>query len=403
MKQSRIHTIVLKALAACMVIVFVGYSGIISRSAVSDCIHHGDVNLDGRITAADAQLAFFITLGQYSPTYEEECAADCDGSGKVTSADAQLIFLTVLGTGACEDSLETPTPTPPPVSGDLYAIDPIVGNMRFVSAGSFTQGSSDTESCRHYEEGPQFTHILTRNIAVMETEVCRQMWADLKAVQGSLPNDPSNTFYSPTMDHPVQYSTWYESVLFANLSSLQNGFTRCYYTDAGYTIPVTASNYTTGPFYCNFNANGYRLPTEGEWEYFTRAGTSGPFSCDETAYTLGNCNSCEQGTHQTLEKYCVYCANDPGGTEVVGSKLSNPWNLKDVHGNMWEWCWDWYANYPTETVSDYDGPGSGSDRVLRGGSWDDDARCCRSAFRYMDSPSYASSFLGFRLVRTVSS
>ena len=298
----------------------------------------------------------------------------------------------------------TPTSTPIPAPGDLFAIDPIVGNMRFVPAGSFVQGSPDTEPCRFDDEGPQFTHILTRNLAVMETEISRQMWSDLQAVQETLPNDPSETATSPTMSHPVQKNSWYESLLFANLLSLQNGFTQCYYTDAGFTIPVTASNYTTGPFYCNFNANGYRLPTEGEWEYFARAGTTGPFSCDEPYFNSGNCMSCTQGTHQTLEQYCVYCANNPGGTAVVGSKLPNLWNLKDVHGNVYEWCWDWYAeSYPTGTVTDYVGPGSGSRRVFRGGCRGFNAGYCRSASRGGSTPSYRYYGLGLRLVRTVSS
>ncbi|MGB3975587.1 MAG: formylglycine-generating enzyme family protein [bacterium] len=295
----------------------------------------------------------------------------------------------------------TSTPTPPFEPGELYALDQIVGNMLFVRAGSFTQGSPDEEPCRGSYEA-QFTHILTRNLAVMETEVSRQMWADLKSVQGTLPDDPTNTYYSPSMNHPVQEITWYESVLFANLLSLANGFTRCYYTDAGYTISVTASNYTTGPFYCNFNANGYRLPTEGEWEYFCRAGTSGSFSCYEPNYNPSNCDSCTPGTHLTLLQYSVYCANNPGKAEVVGSKLPNPWNLRDVHGNVWEWCWDWYADYPTGTVTDYVGPGSGSRRISRGGSWYSSARSCRSAFRNWGTPSGSYNNLGFRLVRTVS-
>ena len=399
MKRASIYRFILTLFAVCMVFVFTGYSGFAARSVVSDCINHGDVNLDGLLTAADAQLAFFITLGQYSPTYEEECAADCNGDGSVTSADAQMIFLAALGTGACEDPLETPTPTPAP--GDLFATDPIVGNMRFVPAGEFTQGSPDTEPCRYGSEGPQFTHILTKNIAVMETEVSRQMWADLQAVQESMPNDPSDTSVSPTMDHPVQHSNWYHSVLFANLLSLQNGFTRCYYMDAEYTIPLTASNYTTEPIYCNFNANGYRLPTEGEWEHFARAGTSGPFSCDEPYYNSTNCDSYTPGTHPILEQHCVYSVNNPGRTEVVGSKLPNPWNLKNVHGNVMELCWDWYAGYPTGTVTDYIGPDSSPGRANRGGGWTRGPNICRSAYRGWSPPSDTCDDMGFRLVRTV--
>ena len=296
----------------------------------------------------------------------------------------------------------SPTPTPPFPPGDLLATDPIVGNMRFVPAGMFTQGSPDTEPCRWEGEGVQFTHILTRHLAVMETEISRQMWADLQGYQATLPNDPSQTSTSPTKSHPVQKCAWFESLLFANLLSLQNGFTQCYYKDADYTTPVTDENYATEPIYCNFNADGYRLPTEGEWEYFTRAGTSGPFSCDEPNYNDDNCEVFTPGTHPILEQYCVYRANNPGRTEVVGSKLPNPWNLKDVHGNVWEWCWDWFNNsYPTGTVTDYVGPDSGYNRVGRSGCSVSDAKGCRSGYRLQFGTSHPHNNMGFRLVRTV--
>jgi len=289
-------------------------------------------------------------------------------------------------------------PFPPP--GTLFSTDPIVGNMRFIPAGTFTQGSPADEPCRNANE-LQFTHTLTRNLAVMETEITRQMWTDLRAAQPDLPPDPSSTAYSPTMNHPVQNNMWYEAVLFANLLSFQNGYTRCYYADAGFTNPITSLNYTTGPFYCNFAANGYRLPSEGEWEYFTRAGTTTAFSCNETNYTGGNCEFVPAGTHPTLEQYCVYCANGQGTTAVVGSKLANPWNLKDVHGNAYEWCWDWLAPYPSLSATDYVGPESGSDRTLRGGSYEHRTRQVRSAFRNYVWPSYRHQSLGFRLVRTI--
>ncbi len=294
-----------------------------------------------------------------------------------------------------------PTPTPTHAPGDLVATDPIIGNMRLAPAGALTQGSPDMEPCGYPFEGPQFTHVLTKNIAVMETEVSRQMWADLKTAMPNLPKDPSYLHHSPTLKHPVQKVRWYQAVLFANLLSLENGFRQCYFMDPEFTEAVVDWNFTTEPIYCNFNANGYRLPTEGEWEYFTRAGTSGPFSCDEPNYNSGNCDSCAEGTHPSLEKYCVYCADNLDRPEVVGSKLPNSWGLYDVHGNVWEWCWDWYADYPTELVIDYVGPGSGSGRVFRGGSWCDYACFSRSAYRAWIEPSIKNIYLGFRLVRNV--
>ena len=127
------------------------------------CVHHGDVSLDGNISAGDAQMAFSIVLGTYTPTYEQECAADCTGDGFVTAGDAQSIFYAVLGIGECADPLEpstpvptdtpTPTQTPTPTpsggctGGDLVSTDPIVGNMRCAPAGSFTQGSPQSSAC----------------------------------------------------------------------------------------------------------------------------------------------------------------------------------------------------------------------------------------------------------------
>ena len=301
----------------------------------------------------------------------------------------------------------TPTNTPVPVAGDLVATDPIVGAMRYVPGGTFTQGSPDgsgvdpEEPCRSSNE-TQFDHTLTRDLAVMETEISRQMWADLISTQPSLPSDPSWTSSSPSLDHPVQATTWYEAVLFANLLSIQNGYTPCYYRDSGFMDVVDALDYINDDHYCNFDADGYRLATEGEWEYFTRAGTTTAFSCNETNYTSGNCGSCTLGTHPVLEQYCWFCANSGSvGSQIAGNLLANPWNLKDVHGNVFEWCWDWYDIYPAGPETNYQGAVSGSSRVERGGSWSHIPMISRSAFRYNVMPSNRFGTLGFRLVRTI--
>ncbi|MCD4653967.1 formylglycine-generating enzyme family protein [bacterium] len=305
----------------------------------------------------------------------------------------------------------TPTGTPTPTAtqtpeeygpGDLVSNDNIVGNVRYVPAtGSegFSQGSPGNEPCNQSDED-QFIHVLTRNLAVMETEVTRQMWWDLQSLQPDLPDDPTNESFGAGADNPVQRNTWNESLLFANLLSLENSYIRCYYADSGFTISLDVTNYESGQIYCNFYVNGYRLATEGEWEYFARAGTVGVFSFEESDYTSDTCSSCTSGTHQVMEQYVVYCANDSGESNIAGSKLNNPWNLEDIHGNVWEWCWDWYdSSYPERTQTDYAGSESGSYRVLRGGSWYSDASCCRSAIRNSYAPVNRSNALGFRLVR----
>lgn len=280
---------------------------------------------------------------------------------------------------------QTPTPDPSPFAD--------------IPPGSFVMGSPSSEACRQYDE-VEHQVILTRGFTMMKTEVTRQMWADLNSAQPDLPEDPSDVSFSPTMFHPVQRSTWFEAVLYANLLSLQQGYTRCYFKDAGLSVPVDSSNYLLGTFYCNFLSNGYRLPTEAEWEYACRAGTTSEYSCDEPNYNAGNCTSCDLGTHPTLEQYCVYCANSPYSTLPAGSKLPNPWGLHDVHGNVMEWCWDFYYSYPTTIVPDPTGPASGSTQAVRSGSWDTYVCIHRSACRWSYSPAERFSYLGFRLVRT---
>lgn len=275
-----------------------------------------------------------------------------------------------------------------------------VGTMWSITGDSFMQGSPVDEPC-HEEREAQFDHLLTRNIAVMETEVSRQMWADLKGYQPTLPVDPSDLDKSPTMAHPAQRLTWYHTLLFSNLLSLQNGLTRCYYTDPEFTIPIVFANYTDGPFYCDFNANGYRLPTEGEWEFVCRAGSTGPFCCSESNFVNGYCYACAPGTFPTLEQYASFCGiNNDAIVEPVGIKLPNQWGLKDVHGNVYEWCWDWYGDYPASAMN-YSGPETGISRVLRSGSSANVPYQIRSAARELYTPESLNYYNGMRLVRTI--
>ena len=285
-------------------------------------------------------------------------------------------------------------------AGDLYNTDNIVGKMRYVPAGIFTQGSPTNEPGRGTDEN-QFSHFLTKNIAVMETAVTRQMWADLKLAQTSLPADPWD---QAPMDNPVLCATWYHSIIFANLLSIQNGLTPCYYKDSRFTVLVDITNYKGGAFFCNFDANGYRLPTEGEREYLARAGTTSAFSINEPNYADGTCVVCSPGALPALESVSWFCGtNSPNGPKTAGSKSPNPWNLKDVHGNAMEWCWDYYGPYPTSNANDFRGPGSGEMRVIRGGAWPFTARMARSTNRFSRVPQFSRDpSIGFRLARTIS-
>ena len=138
-------------------------------------------------------------------------------------------------------------------------------------------------------------------------------------------------------------------------------------------------------FIKKLNAKGegtYRLPTEAEWEYACRAGTTG-------AYSGSN-----------LDEIGWYNSNSGNKTHPVGQKKANAWGLYDMHGNVWEWTEDWYGTYSSGNVTDPTGASSGSVRVFRGGSWAGPAENLRSAFRLTYTPSYRYDNLGFRLLRT---
>ena len=129
----------------------------------------------------------------------------------------------------------------------------------------------------------------------------------------------------------------------------------------------------------------YRLPTEGEWEYVCRAWTSTRFSYgDDPGYT-------------NLTNYAWYGDNSGGTTHPVGQKLPNPWGLYDMHGNVWEWCQDWFGAHPGGTALDPQGPITGSERVARGGYWADDDWLCRSVRRGTLDPPHIFGF-GFRVL-----
>jgi formylglycine-generating enzyme required for sulfatase activity len=127
----------------------------------------------------------------------------------------------------------------------------------------------------------------------------------------------------------------------------------------------------------------YRLPTEAEWEYACRAGS-------KTAYAFDD----EEGL---LPEYGWFKRNSSDRTHTVGLLEPNAWGLYDMHGNVWEWCSDWYGEYPKGAVSDPTGPCEGSDRVNRGGGWYNEAANCRSAIRHGIDPSFRFHFIGFRV------
>jgi formylglycine-generating enzyme required for sulfatase activity len=154
---------------------------------------------------------------------------------------------------------------------------------------------------------------------------------------------------------------------------------------------------------------GFDLPTEAQWEYACRAGTTG--ALNDGTVNITNSNS--DARLDLLGRYQynggrINGTTDPAqgcttanATAAVGTYAPNAWGLYDMHGNVWEWCLDWFADAAMEGGDDPDGADSGSNRVLRGGSWYNPAAACRSAFRNDIAPSNRGNDVGFRLVRTL--
>ena len=263
----------------------------------------------------------------------------------------------------------TPTSTPPPAPTGFVYIPP----------GTFTMGSPSDEMCRFSDE-TQHQVTLTHGFYLQQTEVMQQQWVDVFG------NNPS---YNPGMSHPVEEVTWYDACIYSNRLSIAGGLTPCYYSDGSFsTVFDGTPPVTSGTVYWNQSANGYRLPTESEWEYACRAGTT-------TAYNSGQENtSCSEDPNLDPLAWYYYNSDTGNGREThdVGLKQPNNWELYDMHGNVYEWCWDRYVSYPTVSTS-------GSYRLLCGGSWGESARSCRSAARDDGTPANRNRYLGFRLLR----
>ena len=188
-------------------------------------------------------------------------------------------------------------------------------------------------------------------------------------------------------NHPVIHVSWYDAVNYCNWLSKAHGYTPVYRISG---TTVTA----------NWQANGYRLPTEAEWEYAARSGGK------KYKYAWGNGNPKGNIADETAKKqfsnWTIWTGYTDGHTYTapVGSFEQGDLGLADMTGNVWEWCWDWYGTYPDGAQTNPRGPDTGAYRVRRGGSWSFTASLLRVASRDLGGPGYRYNFLGFRPART---
>jgi formylglycine-generating enzyme required for sulfatase activity len=228
-------------------------------------------------------------------------------------------------------------------------------NMVFIPPGTFRKGSPTNEVDRFDWEDPQTAVTISRGFWMGKYEV-RQ--GEYLAVMGNNPSD-----FPGDLNLPVDSVSWHDAT---------------YYCDALTYWERVAGRIATNAV--------YRLPTSAEWEYACRGWTSTRFSYgDDPGYT-------------NLAEYAWYRDNSGSTTHPVGQKLPNPWGLYDMHGNVYEWCQDWFGGPAGGTAIDPQGPFDGEARVIRGGSWLGDSRWSRSGFPWRSDPDDGNYSVGFRVV-----
>lgn len=225
--------------------------------------------------------------------------------------------------------------------------------LKLIPAGTFLMGSPSDEEGRHDDEGPRHRVTLSKSFYMGIHEVTQGQW---ESVMKRTPWKGEN-YVKEGADYAASYVSWDDATEFCRRLSQLEGKT-------------------------------YRLPTEAEWEYARRAGTSTRFHFGDSDSTLSNYGWFDKNAWYVDEKYA----------HMVGQKRANDFGLYDMHGNVWEWCSDWKGEYSSAAQTNPPGPSSGSSRVLRGGSWVSEPFYVRSAFRYVNTPGSRNDDIGFRVV-----
>jgi formylglycine-generating enzyme required for sulfatase activity len=255
---------------------------------------------------------------------------------------------------------------PPEPTSDVVEDIPGFLHMVELPGGRFLMGSEADDAQAYAPEKPQHA-VTVSGFAMGRYPVTRRLYqAVMEDHSGRWENDPDDDLL------PANDVSWFDAVAFCNMLSERQRLAPCYRID-GNSVSWDR------------DVDGYRLPTEAELEYATRAGTTTRWFCGDAP--------------TELVQYAWFAENSENRLHPVGEKAPNPWGLYDMAGNMYEWCWDWCSDYSVAAVTDPPGPDSGVFHVRRGGAYWVEARNLRSADRYRFEPVSRSDSIGFRVVR----
>jgi len=252
--------------------------------------------------------------------------------------------------------------------------------LRRIPGGRFYRGSHDSDEYLRNNEHPQHKVIIPHNLFFGVYPVTQKQFQELMEYNPSIATENE--------DCPVEGVTWFSAVEFCNKMSEAESLSPYYALKA---VRKRANGSIEGAKVTILGGDGFRLPTEAEWEYACRAGSVSPWCFGDQVLDVGN--------------YAWYYDNSSMETHPVGQRKPNSWGLFDMHGNVMEWCYDWYnelhyQQFAEEEAENPTGPDDGTAKVLRGGAWQFGAEATRCAYRNSSTPDAVAAVIGFRVCRT---